>query len=123
MPEYNLKTDNELEIILEQIRNKLTQSCKRCGSEIKISTARDNIAICKNKLCTLRYNIYENTIFYHMQLEKKLILQILEMWMFKDSFGSIRKNARISSKTLWALLTKLRAEIVYKFYESFKNWR
>lgn len=116
MPE-KVKSEIELKNVLENIESKLREKCYRCGEKVISLKKNDSLVRCKNKLCRKMKNIYENTIFHNVKLEKIVILKILELFMVKASNKLICYLTGVSNKTLWSLLKKLRSILVPLYYD------
>ncbi|KAF9748551.1 hypothetical protein NGRA_3494, partial [Nosema granulosis] len=90
----------ELEEIIESARKKQIDKCCYCGSKLKETKRRVDEVVCTWKGCKKRYNLWKGSIFYHSQIKKKKILQIIELWMQKASINLISYILRINKKAI-----------------------
>lgn len=108
------------EIILEyeRLKNKM---CGICGEQCKVDRKNAQRMYCANKICpqkNKKFHILKGTIFYKMQISKKTILRIIELWAVKASKNIISYVIGADRKTIWRVLRRVANILVPSYYSA-----
>jgi transposase-like protein len=109
---------SEIVEIIEELRDKRCNMCKRCGMATKNMLSKKDYRICIWSGCKLRQNIWERTIFYKSHLSKAKILRILEYFMINATRDVISYMCRVNKKTITKILKKTSRILIPKYYEA-----
>lgn len=93
-----IKTDEEYQMILENIQRIKRDTCKICGSPVNPVKNKPNYVRCSWKTCRKQMSAYKTEIFNNRKIPGIELLKILDCWLNKLTTSSISFVTGISKK-------------------------